>query len=199
MRGAIILVKVFLERRVNVEFNLTLDDVEAFNLYYRKNILQPLNQSRNMVTKLIFVLLFVVWIFITLDLWFSGHIISGIILIASIIFVIAYFSILNSNRNIRKRIRKELSRCYGNGENDILGKHNFSISPEVITDVTDVSQSTAKWEIIENVVSTDKCIFLTMTGSTRALIIPKRAFHDETSFKKFIIEAEEYRTKATVK
>lgn len=175
---------------MEIQYDLNLEDVEAFNLYYRRHVFIPNN--RNMIAKYILSFLIVIWGFIILDLWFSGHIASATILTATIIFLLVYISYLNSAPRINKRIQKETLRCYGKGQNDVIGRHNFSISPDGITSFNKMYQSMVNWGVIENVISTDKQIFLTMTGGLRAFIIPKTAFSDDMRMKQFISQAEEY-------
>lgn len=175
---------------MEIQFDLTIDDIEAYSLYHRRHVVLPNN--RNVVAKYIFAFLGVIWFFIGIDLWFSGHIISAIILYASILFVVIYISYLSSSSRNKKKIRKEIMRCYGNGRNDVLGKHDFSISPDGLKETFDLGQSNLKWKLIENIISTDKHIFLTMVGGLKAFIIPKTAFPDDTRMKQFIAQLEEY-------
>jgi hypothetical protein len=182
-----------------IEFELSLDDVETYNLYYLRNVLKPLIRNRNRIVRIGFGFLFAIWIFIILDVWFSEHIITAIIMIASIILVIGYSMYLNTSTYIRKRIKEDLTRWYGHGKNDVIGRHKLSVSDDGINDLVEIGQSSVSWEAIEEVISTDKYIFLTMTGGSKAIIIPKSAFSDDTSLNNFIAKSEEYHNKASTK
>jgi hypothetical protein len=93
---------------------------------------------------------------------------------------------------IKKPIIKDISKRYGEGKNAVTGKHLVSITPENIKDIGETVEETAKWDIIENVVSTDKYLFIIARATQGALIIPRKAFADDAAFNLFAETAKKY-------
>jgi len=79
---------------------------------------------------------------------------------------------------------KEVSKRYGQGRNDVIGKHEFSITQEDIRDSTEMGEQITRWDVIEDIVETDKYLFILFHGLAEAYIIPKRAFPDEAGSNK---------------
>jgi hypothetical protein len=175
------------------EFDLTMDDVEAYGTYYVHQSPQyrKILKTRRLVAYLISLVFLLVGIFLLI----VGSIFSGIITVIAGIFLFIYYYIIFSPSNLQKRIRKVLMRAYGKSANNIIGKHKLTISPDGVTDVTDMDQTTTKWKMIEHVISTDKHIFLTATNGLNVHIIPKTAFSEDVSLKQFIKESETYQKK----
>lgn len=115
-----------------------------------------------------------------------------------VIFYVFYVCYRYSNSTIRRKIRKQLSNFYDKGSDGVTGKHRFMISQDGVTDVVDMGQQISKWGVIEDIVYTDKYIFLVMAGGASAHIIPKIAFTDNTQMKQFLVDAEEYKKKASL-
>lgn len=87
---------------------------------------------------------------------------------------------------------KEVSKRFGQGRNDVVGKHELSITQETIKDSTEMDEHMIRWDVMEDVVETDQHLFIILHGLVEACIIPKRAFPDEVSFTKFKEEAIKY-------
>ena len=176
---------------MNIEFDLTLDDVEAYSWYHYRHSLTLWKK----ITLIIFSVIAIGVLFLGILLLLSGEYNSGISGIVIAAFFVTYCYIYSPPR-IRYKIRKQAARYYGNSPNDVICKHKVLLSSNGMTDITDMGQSTTQWSLIEKMVSTEKYIFFTITGGLRAHIIPKAIFSDETLLNHFIAEVEQYRKEA---
>jgi hypothetical protein len=177
---------------VDIEYELNIDDLVAYNMYYYTR--SPQIKRRMKIRKVIYfgtaliILFFAIYITITRSL--SWPIIS--IAFGYVLFILLV-AIYNFNKSmIQKRIRKELTRRYGQDRNDVIGKHEFSITQEEIKDSTEMGEQMTRWDVIEDVVETDKYLFILLHGLAEAYIIPKRAFADEAGFTQFKDETIKY-------
>ncbi len=86
---------------------------------------------------------------------------------------------------MRKSLKRTVARNYSQGSNKLTGKHKISITPDALTDITDIEESTTRWNAIEWIASTDQYLFMTVRGSGPH-IVPRRAFTNEEAFKQFV-------------
>ena len=79
-----------------------------------------------------------------------------------------------------------VSRSYSEGRNlGVLGPHRLVMTPEWIVDVNDFIERRIRWEAIERVDASDDHAFL-YVGSNSALVVPRRAFPDDATFRHFV-------------
>lgn len=96
------------------------------------------------------------------------------------------------NRIIRKRVRK----IYAEGQNrTVLGMHRLVLTPEGIENSSETSDTRTKWSAVEKIVEMERYYYL-FVGAAQAHIVPKRAFSDEASGRRFIEIARRYREQA---
>ncbi|MBN1191830.1 MAG: YcxB family protein [Dehalococcoidales bacterium] len=171
---------------MKVEFNLNLDDLETYNLYYLKHVPRYIDRDRN---RLIAYLLAGIFIVVGIFSLVFSDIPTGIIVIVGGILLLFYYVYRFSTARLRRIVRQELNRAYGKGPNDVIGKHILTISPDGITDITDMGESITHWRMIEKVIDQEQFIFLTMIGGMKAHIIPKKAFMDDASLNQFLAES----------
>ena len=174
---------------MDIEYEVNIDDLVAFNLYYYSHSPQIKRQmkTRQVIYLGTALLALIFAIIFTITKPWSWHVI--VFLYAYFIFVLFAYIHVFKQSNMEKRIRKELDRRYGQGRNDIIGKHQLSITPVEIKDTTEMGEQTTCWEAIEEVVNEVHHYFLVIRGSSSAYIIPKRAFTSESHAEKFLEKA----------
>jgi hypothetical protein len=177
---------------MDIEYNIDVDDLIAWNLYYHDHSPNAKKQVRNVrITFFAFGVLFVI---ISVILLKNNELIFTILSFVLGIFLLCYGFL--TRLSIRKGITKEAVRRYSEGKNNAIKKHQLSITPDKLSDVTDVDEINVRWEIIENIVSTDQHLFIVKLPST-AFIIPKRAFGDDATFNLFAETAKKYHQAAS--
>jgi hypothetical protein len=92
---------------------------------------------------------------------------------------------------VRKVFRNSVVRNNAWGMNKLTGKHNLSITPDNVTCINNLIESTNPWSDVEWIKSTDKYLFIKVHG-LGPYIVPKRAFTNEEEFKLFIDTARTY-------
>ena len=85
---------------------------------------------------------------------------------------------------------------YGQGKNGVIGKHKYSITREGVHDVTDVDETTIKWDAIENIAQTKNHMFLVIRPMT-ALIIPRKDFSSDSAFNQLVKDTNDLFNKNT--
>jgi hypothetical protein len=182
--------KVDKDLEVDIDFELNLDDIKAFNLYYAEHASHPRSQWKK--GRINNIALMSVSYFLALLFW----IIDGIRLIPFIIILVLlgtysliWHFIAPSFR--RKRIDKAIEKAYGKGLNNDIGKHKFSITKDKMRDITDVGESSNSWDIVENVVTSEQHLFILLRGA-KAYIIPRKAFPNKLAFTQFAEQAKLY-------
>ena len=181
-----------LKGEMNIEYELNIDDLVAYNIYYFTN--SPRIKRRMMVSKAIYLGGVLIIIILAITFLFIGRLSWLFIGFAAgyVIFVLLAANYHFKKSNIEKRIRKELTRRYGQGRNDIIGKHGLSITKEALKDSTEMDEHMIRWDVMEDVAETDQHLFIILHGLAEACIIPKRVFADEVGFQQFKKEAIEY-------
>lgn len=173
---------------MNIEYELNIDDLVAFNLYYFTHS-SPIKR-RMKIRKLVYfgtaLIILLLAIYITITRSLSSAIVGYVLCILTL--AVFYYTTFN----MPKRIRKELARRYEKGRSDVIGKHEFSITQEDIKDSTETGEQVIRWDVIEDIVETDKYLFILFHGLAEAYIIPKRAFADEAGSNKLKEEAMKY-------
>jgi hypothetical protein len=184
------------QKSVEIEFDLNLEDVKAFNLFYmnynpdikRQWKRGRINNLALMSGSFLFAIAF----------WMIG---GGRLIPVSIflgllgVYSLVWHFIAPSYR--RKRIDKLVEKSYGSGANSEVGRHKFSVTKEKVMDTTDMGQSSKRWDVIEKIIANDQYLFFLIRGA-KAYVIPRRAFADESTFKQFAKQAEFYLQEAVI-
>ncbi|MBN1643578.1 MAG: YcxB family protein [Dehalococcoidales bacterium] len=172
---------------LNIECELNTDDLTALSCYYIQNSLKlkrviGSKQSRYTVAIMCLIIGAISLIKgITSDLsvwlWVGvGVIIFGVISLLGYLYITKYW---------RNNIRKNVDKMYVQGKSDDIGAHKYSISSDGIHETARFSSSKTKWDVVEDIVQTDKHAFI-LIYPRKAYIIPKRAFPDGSTFDKFV-------------
>jgi hypothetical protein len=182
---------------MEISYNLTLDDLIAGTLFGVSR--DSRFKTRNMITMLVFGILF--GIFILIDIfslitklvlpdYYSGSLTSIIFrLIIGIVFetsvlMLPYFQKIGISRNAKKQ--------YGHGPNGVTGDHRFIITPEKVTDITPIDESSFNWVGVGEVLSNDKFILIIKRASRSFWVIPKQAFANDSESNQFVVTANKY-------
>jgi hypothetical protein len=177
---------------MDIEYSIDIDDVIAWNLYQFAN--SPKIQRQMKIRKIIYITpaIFSLLLGLLLLLVTLSDAIPLFIIGLFLLFYCFYKPFL-----IRKRISKEVISRYNKGKNDVIGKHEFSITPDKIHDFTEVGEQGSSWDIIESIASTEQYLYFIMRGSQGAYVIPKKAFTDDAAFNQFAETAKNYHQEAT--
>lgn len=170
---------------LNIKCEVNIDDIIAY--FYYHSLYNPRSKRRLKILRFAFTaisfLVIVggiiligstsVWEFDTV----LGIILTCFGLAGLLSFILDYCDFLR--RNITKKVRN----LYGQGKNSGASFYKYSFSPEGIHYTTEFSKSDISWEIIEDIIQISKHIFVVVRPKS-ALIIPKRAFTDDSAFNK---------------
>lgn len=181
---------------MEAEFSLDIDDIVAYVLYHYSHspkIKQQLKIRR--ITYgilsglfLLSLVFFIALIFIRSTGIEKNDLPMIYILVIIFFFLLRYFFL----RTTRKRVTKEVTKRYGDGENDVIGNHKFIIGEKQMTDITKMGVSTASWAVIEEIIFTHNYLYMIKRASSEAYVVPKKAFADDKSFSQFAETAKKY-------
>ncbi len=170
-----------------VECVTTPEDQLAFNLY---NCLHHSRAWRRrwMLTQiggrgLVLVLLTVVCYLMNVD-WMIAFLGGGCILVLLLLAL--------HPMSMRRYIRKSVKAACARPENaSKLGRCRISLSPEGVVDANDFGEMRVSWKGINAVVERDEHLFL-YDSAEGAIIVPRRAFPNEKSWRLFVETAHDY-------
>ncbi len=176
---------------MEVDFELTMADLLA--LTECQAVHSPTIQRQRRHLRL---LVPVVLVMIGLLLWLISRD-ATIGLCAGVLFaVLGLILFLRYPAMIRSRIRWLVRRMYMEEHNAALfRRRRLSITPETITEATEVHVSTWKWTAIERVV-TDRQRAFFFVSSAAAFVLPRTAFATDEAFEEFLATAQRYRSEA---
>jgi hypothetical protein len=168
--------------QMNIEYNIELSDVEAFNRYY----FDYTPHGKKLVSKYIrgMVCLSATFLLIGIFSWQFEQFIS--VICFAICIVPAFFAVF-SKAQIRSRVVKAVREQYGSGTKySYLGKHVTTFTPEYFADTGATGESKTNWNSVSDFGVTGEYLFMLLNPSTSAVIIPKRAFPDDVSFNQLV-------------
>jgi hypothetical protein len=106
------------------------------------------------------------------------------ILLETFVLMRPYFQKISIIRNAKKQ--------YGHAANGVTGDHRFFITPEKLTDITPIDESSFSWVGIEEVVTNGKIILIIKRATQSFWVIPKQAFGNDFEFNQFVATANKY-------
>jgi hypothetical protein len=109
---------------MKIEYELNIDDLVAFSMYYVTH--SPQMKRRVRVRKVLNYSFAALSLLAAILFLLYGALPVAIYFFILCLFIIVYY--LLTQFNMRKRIRKDLNKIYGQGRNDIIGKHELSIT-----------------------------------------------------------------------
>ncbi|MCI0746764.1 MAG: YcxB family protein [Verrucomicrobia subdivision 3 bacterium] len=180
---------------MTVEFDLTKDDLIAFNLYH--------NSHSTAVRRQYLIGWFLpaaILLAVCIGIWMLADqsrntplrtFLDLLPLFCSVPLFLLYYPWA-----YRRKVRKIIDAMVSEGSNrGLFGRHAVSISEIDITDSGAFGQTTRVWFGVERVVGTEHYAYIYLS-SLSAVIVPRRAFVSEAEFEKFIEQANDYHANA---
>jgi YcxB-like protein len=184
-----------LENNVDIQYELDLNDVAQYQSYYLTNY--PAYRRLRWLRRIIIPIGIVAIIATVLTAMLGGTDIRitlffGLLELFVVIYCIFFPKI------IQLILTKSNNRVFSQKPNAVIGKHQVSINPDGFTDINEAGQSTIRWNGISWLGRNDQYLFLKLAGSSFC-ILPKRAFHGEANFNKFVETVQSYYEKNKVR
>lgn len=176
---------------IEVEFQLNLDDMVAFNLAINKEGNACLKTRSFWVGlgSFLFIIFFAFAIAaydkgLSPELGLAVGIIIGLLAgIAICFFILPVLTMFNT--------RQAAAIGYGDRNLSLFSPCKFRISPLRVRSTSHVSDNKTSWQAVEKIKKVDTHLFI-FIGPYMAMIIPKRAFADEAAFERFYEKCVEY-------
>jgi len=167
---------------INLKCELNVEDAIAWNEYYLENSAQwkknwKLIRFLFMPVMVICFILGVIYLLVN-PLYLSTLIAGGIGIFLGGGGFLYYFFYPNT---MRRRIRKTAKKAYSY-RNSFIGSHQYAVST---AGIVDNDNDLVKWTAVEDIVQTEKHVFI-LVNPQKALIIPKTAFHDDATLNRFL-------------
>jgi hypothetical protein len=179
---------------MEVEYELAPDDILAFNEY--RNAQSPTIRRRLFVGRLVRpILLIGLWlIFVGIGFLNAGF---EIMILLGVFFAVAgVISYLTYPARYRRGARRLYEDMLREGLNHALfAVRRLTITPETITEVTEITATTMKWVAIERIVVDRRHVYF-FTGAFSAIVLPIAAFASEDRFREFVETAQRYHREA---
>lgn len=180
---------------MTVEYEITKDDVGAFNLYHHRH--SP--TARRQYLRAWFIPAFV-GLLICSGIWYLADRERGTqwqtFLDLLPLFSFGPLYLLYFPWAYRRKLRKIVAGMVSEGHNrGLFSHHRVTISPEGITNSGELAQTSTAWRAVERVVAADEHAYI-YTSSLAAIIVPRRAFSGPSEFEDFVSTARGYHEKA---
>ncbi len=172
---------------MEAEYELTVDDIVAFNVHHRKASPTIRRVGRLALIIVLFAIALIGISTITGKDAPAERASSGVIwlvVLIGVIFIFAYQS--------RYGFAKIVRRMLGEGLNvALLCRRRVAIDRDAISVVSEYFERKTRWPAVEKVVETGDYLFIYLS-SVQAEIVPRRAFADESRFRSFVEAAKRY-------
>ena len=175
---------------MTAEYEITRDDLSAFNLYHHRHSPTARRHYRRS------------WL---LPAFIGFLICSGIGYLANdgrgpwrtFLDLLPLFSfvpmyLLYFPWAYRRTLRKNVAGMVSEGQNrGLFSPHRVTISPEGVTSSSELEQTSTAWRAVERVVASPTHAYI-YTNALAAVIVPQRAFASPAEFEEFIRTARDY-------
>lgn len=179
---------------MEVEYSLGLEDLLAFNQY--RNAHSPTIRRQQLTHRLAVPLaLAVLWVLLS---GMVGGIVgpSAWIMLGLFIGLVGAVFFFSYPARVRQRTRRLVERMYMEGQNrGLFARRRLTITPETITDATEISVTTMRWAAVEKIVIDERHAFF-YVSAVGAFVLPKAAFATEAEFQEFVETAQGYQREA---
>src|SRR6266850_7089827 len=170
---------------MTVDYQLSPDDLVAFNLYHHFRS----RTARRSYLRSWFVPALIGLILCT-GLWYLAQKQSGtplrtfLALLPLLSFAPVY--LIYFPWAYRRKLRKIIAGMVSEGNNrELFSRRRVSTSIDGISEISDLAQKSISWRAVERVVYNDDYVFV-YTSALTALIVPRRAFSNQSEFEKFV-------------
>lgn len=166
---------------MQVDFDITLDDIHAFNRHYAANARLPRRARQAVRFTLTFVLgvLFASLAFgiqAPLLFWLLGLLILG-----------AFWTLYPTR--VDQLMRRQTELLYAEGHNrGLLGPHTVALEPDWLVERSTDREIRTRWPAVESVHRSAEHLFLYVSGFS-AVIVPLRAFESPERALEFELNA----------
>lgn len=164
---------------MEIEYELTAEDVVAFNLYHVKNSKVGKNslQWQRYISPLIF-LLFAYFLSVFTDMPRGPLFVTfGLTAVLWVLFYPKYFYF---------HITRQVSKMLKGGKNEgLVGEHSMKMNKAGIHDQTTVGETNVQWIEVKNLIE-DADYFYIYTSTVSAYIIPKRDVYSVDGLKTYV-------------
>lgn len=169
---------------MEVEYQVTIDDVIRFNLYHVAH--SPFGRRQKWLTR--YPVAISLPIFGLLDYVFTGKVAP---LVTFCLIALVWYAVTPAwwEWDVGRRTRKVLGEGMNRG---LLGPSTLTIGSEGLRVVGDTGETSLKWSAVERVACSGTHTYIYL-GATSALMIPHCAFANESTRDRFIDEANRYR------
>ena len=180
---------------MTTEYELTKDDLEAFNLYH--NVHSP--TARRHYYRAWFIPA-IVWLLICTGIWYLADKERGTPF-RTFLDLLPLFSGVPIHLVIfpwwyRRKVRKIVAGMGGEGRNHgLFSRHRVTISSESVSDSSEHGQTSTAWRAVERVATADAHAYIYI-NALAAIIVPRRAFAGPSEFEEFVRTAREHHEKA---
>jgi hypothetical protein len=186
-------IETIFENKIQVDFELNIKDILAYKIFSYDHYI-PIIKSRRIMRR-VTLLAFLVEILIAVILYLVYN--PTQLLLVIIIILIAIFTFLwglFSPWIIKRATIRAILGGYDKSLNGLIGKHTLAITYEAITDRSDFGELTIRWQAIDQLESAEQYVFI-YPQTAIPLIIPKKAFADDASFRNFFETAKAFQQK----
>ena len=175
---------------LSVEFELTEEDLLAFNRYHNAHsrTVKEIRRKAYLMLLLLAVLLGLL-ILINPETWsFAGTVGLAFILVVAVLMALPSFR--------RGQVNRMARRLWAEGGNQaLLERQTMSITAEGITKDSPNVRSLIRWPGVGKIVTTDAHAFFYFSALS-AYVVPRRAFPDDADFENFVAAAREFHAAA---
>lgn len=164
---------------MEIQYELTEEDVVAFNLYHVKNSKVGKNslQWQRYISPLIF-LLFAYFLSVFTDM--ARGPLFATFTVTAIAWVIVYpkYFYFHITRQVRKMLKE--------GKNEgLVGKHFMKMNKSGMTDTTSTGETNGQWAGVKSIIE-DANYFYIYTSTVSAYILPKRDLYSADAVKSYV-------------
>ncbi|MGB7921887.1 MAG: YcxB family protein [Pyrinomonadaceae bacterium] len=168
---------------MTIEFELTTQDLLAFNWYHYQHSPAMRSAYRKGYTTII--------IFSAFFGMFCAYLWGAQFGLITFIVTLPIYA-LTYHKSARENLTRTASRMIGEGRNrSVTGRHRVEINKKEITITNEVSRGSVLWVGVERVERTSEHIII-YTAAVKAVVVPLRAFHDAREADVFYATARRY-------
>ena len=180
---------------MTAEYEITKDDLTAFNLYHHRH--SPTDRQQYLRS---WFFPAAVWLLLFTGIWYLADRERRTPLRTFLdllpLFSIVPIYLLYFPWAYRRKLRKIVDGMVSEGQNrGLFSRHRVTISPESVTDSSEHGQNLTAWRGVERVAATDEHAYI-YTNALAAIIVPSRAFAGQSEFEEFVRTARGHHQKA---
>lgn len=180
---------------MEVEYEITLDDLVEFNMYALKH--HPELMKRLKSNRICLIATLVISPLAAIFCFIKGYTSFAIFFLSLIVISALCYWYFYTDSQLRKKIKKAVLKEHVSIPNEEICRKKISISETGINTASVYGEGLSKWSAISEIVRTDDYIYLSFKPG-KAQIIPKRAFINDAAFNQFAQTARMYHSKASV-